>query len=359
MLCNYFGSLLVFRRIEAENRTRSSAESDVHMGGIHGLLGTISRRKIDRSGWKMILAYSVIFSLNIAIGNVSLKYVSVNFNQVMRSLVPALTIVIGLALRKPMSRRRIMAVIPVIIGVAMACYGDISFTRLGFFITVGCVVLAAVKVVASGEMLTGSLKLHPVDLLSYMAPLAMAQCLALSLLTGELYSIAGRWNKDLKPTIDPYPMSVVVLSGVFSFSLNICSLMANKLTSPLTLCIAANVKQILMIVVSTIIFKTEITPLNGCGIVMVLSGSARYSYVSVLEKKKQVIEDDEEALLKELGKSEDFEHKSPRNSDTKDTFVETKDIGMPSFKMPVTSPRPRAQKKVVEIVQKKGSRPFL
>jgi hypothetical protein len=41
-----------------------------------------------------------------------------------------------------------------------------------------------------------------------------------------------------------------------------------------------------MILVSTIIFETQITPLNGAGIAVVLLGSARYSYVSVLEQQQ-------------------------------------------------------------------------
>ena len=45
-------------------------------------LRTEKPKNIDPENRKSILLFSVVFSLNVAIGNISLRWVSVNFNQV-------------------------------------------------------------------------------------------------------------------------------------------------------------------------------------------------------------------------------------------------------------------------------------
>jgi hypothetical protein len=240
-----------------------------------------STKTLSSEARNQILLFSIIFTLNIAVGNVSLKFVSVNFNQVMRSLVPGLTLLVGLWQGKPFTLIRALSVLPIIVGVAMACFGDMTYSAFGFLVTLACIILAAAKVVFGGEMLRGEAQLQPMELLDWMAPLAAAQCLVLALCTGELAAIFNSWEEVNTRGV----WTMVFSSGLASFTLNISSLIANKLTSPLTLCIAANVKQVLMIVVSTIVFQTEVTVLNGMGILLVLLASANYSFITLNETK--------------------------------------------------------------------------
>jgi hypothetical protein len=238
-------------------------------------------KQIDSSYRGRIIAFSAIFTLNIAIGNMSLRWVSVNFNQVMRALIPAIVMVISMIFYgKTYSTQRKWAVVPIIIGVALAFLGDISTSMIGALYTMACIFMAALKAVASGELLTGDLKLHPIDLLSKMCPFALIMCLFIAILQGEVYELMSRWEEIV---VSSAPL-VVLISGFLSFGLNVSSFTANKYTSPLTLCIAANVKQVLLVLFGTMIFQDQVPFVNGLGIVIVLAASFRYGLIALSEK---------------------------------------------------------------------------
>ena len=237
-------------------------------------------KTLEPNNRKAVLFFSIIFTLNIAIGNMSLRWVSVNFNQICRALVPLVVMIIGTVYYgKEYSTGRKLAVVPIVMGVGLVFYGDISTSFMGAFYTFLCVFMAALKSVISNELLTG-LNLHPIDLLSKMCPPALILCIVLATLQGELWNLAGRWGE----VVDSSAPAVVLTSGFLSFFLNVSSFAANKHTSALTLCIAANVKQVILVLAATLFFQDPVPLINGVGIIVVLIGSFRYALVAQAEK---------------------------------------------------------------------------
>jgi len=243
------------------------------------LLGDIKRKPLDKTTNKIqILIISLLFSLQIIVEKISLEHVSMNFNQVMLSLVPVATMAVEILLGKTISLPRVLAIFSVIIGVAFACYGDMYYETTGLIYEVLSIFLIAARTIVAGEMLSGSISIHPVDLLSRIAPLAFMQLLTFSALTGEMAFAISR------STTSFWDLCLAIAGGILQFSLNIEYLQASKLTSPLTLCIAGNVKQVLLVGLATFIFSTPLTAMNATGIFTALFGSVAYSYFSAAEK---------------------------------------------------------------------------
>jgi uncharacterized membrane protein len=72
---------------------------------------------------------------------------------------------------------------------------------------------------------------------------------------------------------------MILLNGVMAFYLNYCNFMTNKKTSALTITVAGNVKHVLTILISVMIFQNPISYLNIIGTIVTIFGAIIYSYV--------------------------------------------------------------------------------
>ncbi|KAG0201595.1 UAA transporter [Mortierella sp. GBA30] len=260
--------------------------------GIHTLCSGIGAYIMARMGYftpaklgehenMVMLMFSFLYTLNIAISNVSLNEVSVAFHQVVRAMTPVFTIAISiLFLAKQYSMMTYLSLLPLLLGVYMATKGEYSYTAMGFFLTVLGTMLAAIKTVVTNRIQIGRLQLHPLDLLLRMSPLAFVQTVIFSWMNGELDDVVSFCKTEMS-----YKLVLgLLVNGIIAFFLNYVSFTANKKTSALTMTVAANVKQVLSIIVAVTVFNTKIGFLNGLGIIMTLLGGACYSYVDLREK---------------------------------------------------------------------------
>ncbi|KAF1838433.1 TPT-domain-containing protein [Decorospora gaudefroyi] len=226
--------------------------------------------------------FSLLFTLNIAMSNLSLAMVSVPFHQIMRATCPLFTILIY---RVIFSKRYPLityaSIVPVIVGVGLATFGDYYFTPLGFTLTLFGVVLAAIKTVVTNRLMTGRLRLPALELLLRMGPLAAIQSLMYSLTIGE-FSEFLTFVRAGSMTMER--IAAVSGNGLLAFALNIASFETNKLAGALTLTICANLKQCLTIVLGMVFWNVPVSAVNGAGILLALVGAAWYSSIELRSK---------------------------------------------------------------------------
>lgn len=232
-----------------------------------------------------LLAFSVLFTMNIAVSNVSLAAVSVPFHQIMRSTCPVFTIIIHRVFYgRTYSKATYAAVIPIVLGVALATYGDYYFTITGFLLTLLGVILASIKTVVSNRLMTGSLALPALEILLRMSPLAAVQAILYAWMTGET-------SRFLQLVADGHlPVGMVgalVGNGVLAFVLNVSSFQTNKLSGALTLTVAGNLKQCLTILLGIVLFQVKVGMANGLGMIITIFGAAWYSKVELDSKGKK------------------------------------------------------------------------
>jgi len=174
-----------------------------------------------------------------------------------------------------------LSLIPLIMGVGLATYGDYYFTPIGFAFTLAGTVLAATKTIVTNRIMTGPLALPALEILLRMSPLAACQSLVFAYFTGELerfqtFIIAGHLTRFL--------VFALIGNGAIAFLLNISSFQTNKLAGALTITVCGNVKQCLTIICGIVLFNVKVSALNGLGMFFAILGAAWYSNVELKRK---------------------------------------------------------------------------
>lgn len=262
--------------------------------GIGGLMafGTFKPTGLTKQQCCNLFYFSILYAINIAISNVSLNLVTVPVHQVVRSLTPIIIVVLSIIfLHKHFSLKTYLALGTITFGVTVATYGTYGVTLYGLAMTFLGAVLAAVKTLTATGMLKApnGNKLSPVDILFYMSPLAVVYMIGFAYCSGEasrLYEIAirGVVNENINEfTTIPYQQ--ILYNGAIAFGLNFVSFTANKKTGAVAISVAANVKQVLSIILAVFIFDLQIVTINAVGIVITLAAGAWYAQIEFSAKK--------------------------------------------------------------------------
>lgn len=190
--------------------------------------------------------------------------VTVPFHQVLRATTPVFTVAIyRFYYSKTYSFATYVSLVPVILGVGLATYGDYYASMLGFFMTLLGAILAALKTVVTNRLQTAGLHFTAIELLYRLSPLAVLQSIAMAYLNGEFSGIQKfpfeQGNLSMKFIL------YFSINAAMAFGLNVISFTANKKTGALTMTVAGNVKQILTVLLAVVFWHLKVSFLNASG----------------------------------------------------------------------------------------------
>lgn len=146
--------------------------------------GMVSLQPVkSRQQFYKIAMLALIFCVTVVLGNVSLRFIPVSFNQALGATTPAFTAVIAaIMLGHRESRSVYLSLIPVVIGIIIASGAEPMFNLIGFTAALTATAGRALKSVLQGLMLSDSSeKMDSLSLLLYMAPVAAASLIPVTL----------------------------------------------------------------------------------------------------------------------------------------------------------------------------------
>ncbi|XP_010276035.1 PREDICTED: probable sugar phosphate/phosphate translocator At1g12500 [Nelumbo nucifera] len=230
---------------------------------------------VSRRQFLKIAALSAIFCFSVVCGNTSLRYLPVSFNQAIGATTPFFTAVFAFIITcKKESAEVYLALLPVVFGIVLASNSEPLFHLFGFLICVGSTAGRALKSVVQGILLTSEAeKLHSMNLLLYMAPMA-----ALILLPFTLYIEGNVTVVTLeKARHDSFIIFLLLGNATVAYLVNLTNFLVTKHTSALTLQVLGNAKAAVAAVVSVLIFRNPVTVMGMTGFAVTIMGVVLYS----------------------------------------------------------------------------------
>ncbi|KAK9079694.1 hypothetical protein SSX86_001367 [Deinandra increscens subsp. villosa] len=229
----------------------------------------------SRKQFLKIFALSAIFCFSVVCGNTSLRYLPVSFNQAIGATTPFFTAIFAFLITcKKESAEVYLALMPVVFGIVLASNSEPLFHLFGFLMCVGSTAGRALKSVVQGLLLTSdSEKLHSMNLLLYMAPMA-----AMILLPFTLYIEGNVFSKTVeKARTDSFMVLLLIGNATVAYLVNLTNFLVTKHTSALTLQVLGNAKAAVAAVVSVLIFKNPVTVMGISGFAVTIMGVVLYS----------------------------------------------------------------------------------
>eukprot|EP01036_Dinobryon_divergens_P022369 gene22369-30619_t len=213
---------------------------------------------------RKFMPMSLLYAISLVLGNSAYKFISVAFIQMLKSSTPVIVLLLSfVAGREKPSLVQLLITFMISVGVVLSTVGELKFNMMGFIIQFSAVCCECSRSLIM-DLLLANKKIDSLSMLYYMAPFS-----SVTLAIGFLYIELPQF---LETEFTLNLLVALFLNGCLSFSLNIAVIMLVSNASVIVMSACGPLKDILLVIISILFFKTNVTSLQIVGFGISLLG---------------------------------------------------------------------------------------
>ena len=229
-----------------------------------------SIRPVSRTVLRVVVPLAAFNIIGHVFSAYAIAHASVSFVHTVKALSPLFTVALSsVVLRVQYSRAVYASLLPLVVGVMLACWSEVSYNAVGFFCALSSSLIFVIQnLVSKKAFVSGTF--DELNLLLHSAWVAFVIMLPMWLYSEGFSIIFG----DV--VIEPYVVLLFFLNGVAHFGQNILAFTMMTLVTPVSYSIASLMKRVFVIGAAIIWFATPFTPQNLLGLILTFVGLYMY-----------------------------------------------------------------------------------
>jgi len=239
---------------------------------------------------RRLLPAAICHALGNGLTSVAFSWGSVSFTHVVKTSEPvwmALGNLLVTGTRLPLPQ--LLALVPIMLGVALASAGELSFTWVGFLAALGSTVCFAGRGIFSKRLMTGSPaggeSMSPLNVYAMDSLLALAFTLPVAMMTDGPAMLSGSLGATLAGH-GPQIAALLTATGLAYYAYNALAFQLLGKLDVVSHAVGNLGKRIFVIGFSVLFFNTPLTLRAALGATTAILGSGLYSYVKATAGKK-------------------------------------------------------------------------
>eukprot|EP01038_Epipyxis_sp_PR26KG_P008114 gene8114-10989_t len=229
------------------------------------MLPSVNENKVDSIIYKKkIIPVAAFFAVSLIFANKAYLYLSVSYIQMLKAFTPVAVLIFSyISGLEQVTLIELSIVLIISVGVAIASVGETYFSLTGFLFQLFAILAESSRLVLTNAILK-QLKLDSLSSLYYTAP-------ACACFTGTAFMIFEFSTFPFSRLFELYFGMIMLLNALIAFTLNIAVVLLISNQSALILTLAGIMKDILLVVLSVLVFSSPVTLIQyfGYGIAII------------------------------------------------------------------------------------------